>query len=400
MEGFRCSFLVFLTLALAASFPLTANAHTIFTTLFINDVSQGDGTCVRMNTDPEHCTSPVPSVTSDDMACGINGEQPVAFTCPAPVGAKLTFQWRLWADAEQPGVIDISHKGPCAVYAKQMTNMSAEDAAAGPGWIKLWDEGYDAGAGKWCTEKLIDSGGLLSVAVPASLPPGSSWLFRPELLALHNAAAGDPQFYVGCAQVYITAAPSSSSSSSSSSSDAPATAVQTDPGVLALPAGKSVSIPGYLRASDPGLTFDIYAPSFPYPIPGPDVYIPSSSSFSSSLSPLSSPPPLVPPSSSYLIKNANWVGRELDAYATEEGCWAALEACWARAGACYGAAPPTGSANCRAWEGRCEEVQDACAAGDFRGPPRAGRKLASQEPAPPAPEDIPPAVNANANAAG
>ncbi|KAI0593406.1 glycoside hydrolase family 61 protein [Biscogniauxia sp. FL1348] len=397
MESIRRSLLVFLTLALAASLPPTANAHTIFTTLFINDVSQGDGTCIRMNTDPQHCTSPVPSVTSDDMACGINGEQPVAFTCPAPVGAKLTFQWRLWADAEQPGVIDISHKGPCAVYAKQVSNMST-DAAAGPGWIKLWDEGYDAGAGQWCTEKLIDSGGLLSLDVPASLPPGSSWLFRPELLALHNAAAGDPQFYVGCAQVYITAAAAASDGDTSPIPD-------PDPGLLPLPAGKSVSIPGYLRASDPGLTFDIYAPSpSPYPIPGPAVYIPASPSSESQSQPATTtttttavvviPPPLVPPSSSYLIKNANWVGRELDAYATEEGCWAASELCWARAGACYDAAPPTGSANCRAWEARCDEVQDACAGGDFRGPPRAGQKLPSQEPAPPAPEDIPPAVNA------
>ncbi|KAI5919481.1 glycoside hydrolase family 61 protein [Camillea tinctor] len=380
MERVSRLFFIFLSLALVASFLPTANAHTIFTTLFVNDVSQGDGTCVRMNTDPQHCTSPIPSVTSDDMACGISGEQPVPFTCPAPVGAKLTFQFRLWADAEQPGVIDISHKGPCAVYAKQISNMST-DAAAGPGWFKLWDSGYDADAGKWCTEKLIDSGGLLSIAVPDSLPAGSSWLFRPELLALHNAAAGDPQFYVGCAQVYIAA--------SSSDTSTP------DPGLLALPAGKSVSIPGYLDASDPGLAFNIYTPSFPYPMPGPSVYIPPSppSSPSSPPSLQTLPATLVPSPKTYLIKNANWIGREVPAYSSEDGCWAASELCWGRAGACYEAAPPTGSANCRVWEARCEEIQDACAGGDFAGPPNAGKRLESEEPAPPEAGDIPPAVN-------
>ncbi|KAI1505359.1 glycoside hydrolase family 61 protein [Biscogniauxia marginata] len=382
MKQARHPLLLFLTLAVSLS-PLVG-AHTIFTTLFINDESQGDGTCVRMNTDPQHCTSPIPSLTSDDMACGMSGQTPVAFTCPAPAGAKLTFQFREWADAEQPGVIDISHKGPCAVYAKQITDMS-QDSAAGPGWFKLWDSGYDESAGQWCTEKLIADGGLLSIEIPRSLPAGSSWLFRPELLALQSR--GDPQFYVGCAQVYIA---SESESDSESATD----------GDFVVPADKSVSIPGYVEADDPGLTFNIYSPSFPYPVPGPAVYVPSSSppsvSSSSSTSSSKSVLGLLPPSSSYLIKNANWVGTELAPYTTEDGCWAAAEACWTQAGACYDAAPPTGSANCRVWERRCEDIQDACGAGSFVGPPDRGQKLQSQEPEPPAAGDIPDAVNAAA----
>lgn len=40
------------------------------------------------------------------MILGANGQDAVAFTCPAPAGGKLTFQFRLWANAEEPGVLD------------------------------------------------------------------------------------------------------------------------------------------------------------------------------------------------------------------------------------------------------------------------------------------------------
>jgi len=50
-----------------------ANAHTAFTNFFIDDVPQGDGTCVRMSDKIETATSPIRpigAVTGNDMACG------------------------------------------------------------------------------------------------------------------------------------------------------------------------------------------------------------------------------------------------------------------------------------------------------------------------------------------
>lgn len=44
--------------------------HTVFTTLLVNNVSQGDGTCVRMPHDPGTATNPVNDLTSYEMACG------------------------------------------------------------------------------------------------------------------------------------------------------------------------------------------------------------------------------------------------------------------------------------------------------------------------------------------
>ncbi|KAI1450368.1 glycoside hydrolase family 61 protein [Annulohypoxylon stygium] len=350
----------------------TAKAHTTFTTLFVNDVSQGDGTCVRMSMDPQTCSYPVAGIDSDDMACGASGNQPVAFSCPAPAGGKLSFEWREWADAEQPGALDISHKGPCAVYAKQVQNMTT-DSAAGPGWVKIWDEGYDDSAGKWCTEKLIHNNGLMSIDLPEYLSDGY-WLIRPELLALHQADKGDPQFYTGCAQVNIqggnTVAPN-------------------------IPEGYSVSIPGYVKSTDPGLTFNIYSPKFPYPMPGPKVYQPTASTSKAVLHSASSPNSsavkgAIP--SDYLIKNANWVGVEVPDYLTEAGCWKSSEACFSQAKECYDSAPPTGSANCHVWEDKCDGISAACNAGNFNGPPNKGQKLQSKGPA--APAGIPAAANA------
>ncbi len=50
---------------------LKAAAHSVFTTLFVDGVNQGDGTCVRMNMNPDTATSPINDLSSNDMACGM-----------------------------------------------------------------------------------------------------------------------------------------------------------------------------------------------------------------------------------------------------------------------------------------------------------------------------------------
>jgi hypothetical protein len=248
----------------------------------------------------------------------------------------------------------------------------ANQEAAGPGWIKLWDDGYDANAKKWCTEKLIDNKGLLSFHMPEGLPAGY-WLFRPELLALHEADKGDPQFYIGCAQVFVQ------------SSNTAALSVHAD---------HSVSIPGHVHADDPGLTFNIYTASFPYRLPGPQVFaVPPPKNGE-----VDTTGPSVPRqtqgliSSKYIVKNANWIGVEVPDYTNEKGCWSSSENCWKQVNTCYDAAPPTGDTGCEALEKKCNGIQDACSDGKFAGPLNKGQKLTTNEPKPPA--SIPRPVNA------
>ena len=61
---------ILFTLGLATAFASLSTAHTIFTTLFINDVNQGDGTCVRIPREGNVCTHPIAGLNSPDMACG------------------------------------------------------------------------------------------------------------------------------------------------------------------------------------------------------------------------------------------------------------------------------------------------------------------------------------------
>ncbi|KJR88777.1 endoglucanase [Sporothrix schenckii 1099-18] len=379
-----------LALAVAVAFATTATAHTSFTTLFVNGVDQGDGTCVRQPTDPQTSTFPVEDLASSDMICGRNGLASVAFTCPVGAGSTLTFEFRENPDGSAPGAIDKSHKGPCAVYLRQVSDMASETPASSTGWFKIYEDGYDNSTDQWCTEKLITTNGLLSVALPSGLPAGA-YLVRPELLALHEAQKGDPQFYVGCAQIFVAGTSSGQ--------------------LLTIPEGHEATIPGHVKAGDPSVTFNIYTPAFPYPMPGPAVFFPmaddasdakanaagnnridassssscSASSKSNKLAVAAQHAGVAFVPSACLIKNANWCGVEVPSYTTEAGCWDASENCFHQEAACYSSAPPSGDANCDVWDKKCTAIQAACGAGSFVGPPNAGQPLQQVEAAVPGP---------------
>jgi hypothetical protein len=123
-----------------------------------------------------------------------------------------------------------------------------QDTAAGDGWFKIWDEGYDETTDQWCTLKLINNGGFLSVDIPQGLV-GGYYLVRPELLALHEVEDdNNPQYYVGCAQIFLQSTGSQVSVS-------------------------TVAIPGAVHLGDPANGYNIYTEPLvlPYPLPGPPV---------------------------------------------------------------------------------------------------------------------------------
>lgn len=164
------------------------------------------------------------------------------------------------------------------------------------------------------------------------------------MLALHNALNGDPQFYAGCAQIFIEDGP------------------EID---LDIPDKYNVSIPGYVSADDAGLTFNIYSePLGAYPLPGPEVYIPVSEDIGKSHTQEDG---VIP--SDCLAKNANWCGKPLDDYSDQTGCWAAAKDCWNQADGCWDSAPPSGSLGCTTWNKYCNKINDACSAHSYGGLP-------------------------------
>lgn len=216
------------------------------------------------------------------------------------------------------------------------------DSASGPGWFKIWEDGYHADTDDWCVDTLIANDGRLSVELPTGLPAGY-YLVRPELIALHAAFKGDPQFYSSCAQIFVEEGPE---------------------GSLDIPKKNSVSIPGYLEKDDPGLTFNLYEDAgSDYVIPGPEVFIPTSSGPGTKKTQTDGKVP-----ADCLIKNANWCAKPLPKSSDVETCWDTVDDCWAQSKQCWDSVPVTGDAGCQTWADYCEKLGDNCDAGDYNGP--------------------------------
>ena len=278
---------------------------------------------------------------------GFNGTIGVSRVCSITSGDTITFEFREWPNLENPGSIDPSHKGPCAVYMKK-TDDPTTDQGYGDGWFKIWEQGYDSKRRKWCTEDLITNNGFMSVQMPSDLR-GGYYMIRPELIALHQAdnTPPDPQFHIGCAQIYLK----------SSGGIRPAT----------------VSIPGYIAYGSSSLDINIYQRplALPYIMAGPPVYLKASSSENEKRA-MEHIQTLGLEPSGCIAYNANWCGTEPASYTDEDGCWAASENCYEQVNVCYDTAPPTGNTGCVAYETHCAVIQKACFAGKFKGPPKAG----------------------------
>ena len=379
---------VFAPLLLGAATVPAALGHTLFTNFFIDGTPIIPGKCLRMPSDREKATAPLPpDVSTKDMACGPQGEVGVDRVCAVKAGSVFTTEHKAWPDGQKDaGAIDVSHKGPCAIYMKKVDDASASNNAAGPGWFKIWQEDFDYGQGKFCTEKLNATDGRISVTIPSDIK-GGHYLLRTELLALHAAdkTPPDPQFYASCAQLFVQGT---------------GTAEPKD----------TVSIPGHVSYANnhAALTFNIWQTdpqtgqpkyALPYPMFGPKPYesgavskrhihtrharaaapnVPSASLFARATSQTTQTTGLVPPNC--VFENDNWCGVELPDYTNEDGCWAASNNCYDQDKVCWAVAGPTGSANCAIWEAKCKRVQDACNAKQFTGPPDKGKVLTPAQP--------------------
>lgn len=223
---------------------------------------------------------------------GLGDTAGVKRVCPVPDGATLTFQYRKDPNNPSGGYLEETHKGPCAVYLKRVQD-AATDGAAGDGWFKIWDMGY---TDQWCTVKMSQGGGLLTVNLHKGLQ-GGYYLVRPELLALHNANHGDPQYYVSCVQVYIQSS-----------------------GDLVADGSHTASIPGYCSIGDTANSWNLYGGPAPqnYIPPGPaPVQLVSGGSGNNN-----APMPAGGRPDGCLMEVGNWCGFEVKSYSDVKGCWA------------------------------------------------------------------------------
>jgi Auxiliary Activity family 9 (formerly GH61) len=173
-----------------------------------------------------------------------------------------------------------------------------QDTAAGDGWFKIWAQGYDESTQQWCTNKLINNGGYLTVTVPSGLL-GGYYLIRGELLALHiaTAPANNPQYYIGCAQLFI----------------------QSTGNLVPV---STVTIPGIAKAGDAANNYDIYQKplSLPYPAAGGPVTTFQPASGAKAVAQTQQTEGLKP-ANCVCQSGSNFCAHEVQDYTNSTGCW-------------------------------------------------------------------------------
>ncbi|CCA67657.1 related to cel1 protein precursor [Serendipita indica DSM 11827] len=209
-------------------FATAASAHAIFQELYVNGVSAGHNTGIRVPT----YNGPITDVTSNDIICN-GGINPLATPLPSaiinvPAGATLTAEWHHGGNGADPSdasdPIDPSHKGPLMAYLAKVDN-ALTTTVTGLKWFKIYEDGLTGTT--WAVDKMIANKGKHSFTVPSCIPPGN-YLLRVELIALHGASSyPGAQFYMECAQINITGGGSASP--------------------------PTVSFPGAYSGSDPGI---------------------------------------------------------------------------------------------------------------------------------------------------
>ncbi|RPA77099.1 hypothetical protein BJ508DRAFT_364696 [Ascobolus immersus RN42] len=300
--------------------------HYVISNFIVNGKESPMGRCMRM---PES-TDPLKDLYSSNMACNINGDKGVARVCDIKAGDTITLIWRDHPDGYQAGSLPSgSHDGPCAAYLKHFpSNNVANSAASGGGWFKIMEDGYSGG--QWCSEKIRNNGGKMTVKIPTDLKAGQ-YLLRGEHIALHEPV---PQFYVGCVQLVI---------SSAGQKTAPST----------------VSIPGHMTPDQVAYDFwkgDNKRPKS-YTIPGnAKLFNPPANN-----SPIPSPLLKQTGFDNCIETNANWCAKPVPKFTNTDGCWKAANDCWTQSRACFGSAPISGNKGCFAYEeNKCKAAQRHC----------------------------------------
>ncbi|QRV94464.1 glycoside hydrolase family 61 protein [Ceratobasidium sp. AG-Ba] len=193
---------------------------------------------------PYSSFNPILDPVDPTMHCNDDGTAgPSQQTLTIAAGQTITSFYTQWTHAE----------GPYTVYLAQCPSSDCTSLnTASAKWFKIYELGLitgTVGKGSWANGLLMKNLKWDTV-IPANLQAGN-YMIRWETLALHQA--NTPQFYPECAQLQVTGG-----------------------GSVFPTSDYLVSIPGAWKASDPGVTIDIYSTAAQaettYQIPGPRVY--------------------------------------------------------------------------------------------------------------------------------
>lgn len=211
---------------------LTAHAvtaHYIFQQLSVGSTKYATWQYVRRINQPSwNMNAPVTDLNSKDLRCNVGGLVSNG-TETVNINAGNAFTFTL--DTA------VYHQGPVSVYMSKAPGLAKDYDGSGQ-WFKIFDWGPSGGS--WPMRNSYTTN------IPRCIPNGE-YLLRIQQIGIHNPGAA-PQFYISCAQVNVVGGGTASPS-------------------------PLVSIPGAFKASDPGLTANIYnGGANNYVIPGPKVF--------------------------------------------------------------------------------------------------------------------------------
>jgi len=201
---------------------------------------------------------PIKDVNSPDITCNkITG--PAQISAQAKAGSTVVIDWNgssFWP-AGDTGLGPENHHGPVQTYLAKCSGPCSQAVAQQLTWVKFQETArVQAGPvpGVWGSDLLTKAGSTVTMTLPLGLESGE-YVMRHEILALHDAQNGDPQFYPMCTNLIITGDGSSP-----------------------LPVAQGIQLPGGYRADDPFLHVNLFDGSLEsqnYVAPGPPVFTPT-----------------------------------------------------------------------------------------------------------------------------
>jgi lytic cellulose monooxygenase (C1-hydroxylating) len=100
-----------------------------------------------------------------------------------------------------------SHRGPIMTYIAPCGGDCGSVDASSLKWTKISEAGLISGPantqGTWATDEMRANGGVANAIVPSNIAPGK-YVLRNEIIALHKAHEGQPEFYPQCANIEVT----------------------------------------------------------------------------------------------------------------------------------------------------------------------------------------------------
>ncbi|KAK2808708.1 hypothetical protein FQN50_004379, partial [Emmonsiellopsis sp. PD_5] len=160
-----------------------------------------DSECSKMNKGFSALRHPIRPFPTEDISCAGNPE--ILHVCPAGQDSVLNFLSSEHGDRSKPGALDPNRKGACAIYLKEIPSPTEINYTGLAGWFKVWE--YSQVDGKWCTDQMIEQGGLLPAKIPKSIK-GGYYLLRAEIIDMNLVDSSyNPRYYGGCKLLQIHA---------------------------------------------------------------------------------------------------------------------------------------------------------------------------------------------------